>query len=200
MSRSSGHVTHVLLTRSRLCPRPKPGSSLHLHVLSTPPAFVLSQDQTLRVSLAWFQSGRLEGSPAPAGSTVRSRRAVKSLWLPRTPAVCRTRRVLYSGPSPRRTLAPDSGSNLDATFGRSANRGLRGGVWSHVLLSFQRPCARGVGPPPAHEARPHSVAARGWRRQPVRARRGYPALRPRAGGRTSRSPVGRRVLRPVADA
>jgi hypothetical protein len=48
LSRSSGQVTHVLLTRSRLCPRPKPGSSHHLHVLSTPPAFVLSQDQTLR--------------------------------------------------------------------------------------------------------------------------------------------------------
>src|ERR671916_376451 len=48
LSQSSGHVTHVLLTRSRLCPGPKPGSSLHLHVLSTPPAFVLSQDQTLR--------------------------------------------------------------------------------------------------------------------------------------------------------
>src|SRR5690349_13935653 len=51
LSRSSGWVTHVLLTRSRLCPRPKPGSSLHLHVLSTPPAFVLSQDQTLREEL-----------------------------------------------------------------------------------------------------------------------------------------------------
>ncbi len=41
----------MLLTRSRLCPRPKPGSSLHLHVLGTPPAFVLSQDQTLREEL-----------------------------------------------------------------------------------------------------------------------------------------------------
>jgi hypothetical protein len=41
----------VLLTRSRLCPGPKPGSSLHLHVLGTPPAFVLSQDQTLREEL-----------------------------------------------------------------------------------------------------------------------------------------------------
>src|ERR1700720_5012776 len=51
LSQSSGQVTHVLLTRSRLCPRPKPGSSLHLHVLSTPPAFVLSQDQTLREEL-----------------------------------------------------------------------------------------------------------------------------------------------------
>src|SRR5438445_5949410 len=51
LSRSSGQVTHVLLTRSRLRPRPKPGSSLHLHVLGTPPAFVLSQDQTLREEL-----------------------------------------------------------------------------------------------------------------------------------------------------
>ena len=51
LSQSSGQVTHVLLTRSRLCPGPKSGSSLHLHVLSTPPAFVLSQDQTLREEL-----------------------------------------------------------------------------------------------------------------------------------------------------
>src|SRR3954452_5745695 len=48
LSRSSGQVTHVLLTRSRLGPRASPGSSHHLHVVSTPPAFVLSQDQTLR--------------------------------------------------------------------------------------------------------------------------------------------------------
>src|SRR3954453_15497126 len=61
LSRSSGQVTHVLLTRSRLCPRPKPGSSLHLHVLSTPPAFVLSQDQTLRERLAWIFSGTSNG-------------------------------------------------------------------------------------------------------------------------------------------
>src|SRR5213596_2083306 len=53
LSRSSGQVTHVLLTRSRLCPRASPGSSLHLHVLSTPPAFVLSQDQTLREVNYW---------------------------------------------------------------------------------------------------------------------------------------------------
>src|SRR6476646_10732605 len=51
LSQSSGQVTHVLLTRSRLCPRASPGSSLHLHVLSTPPAFVLSQDQPLREEL-----------------------------------------------------------------------------------------------------------------------------------------------------
>jgi hypothetical protein len=38
----------VLLTRSPLSPSPKPWFSLDLHVLSAPPAFVLSQDQTLR--------------------------------------------------------------------------------------------------------------------------------------------------------
>ena len=56
----------MLLTRSRLCPRASPGSSLHLHVLSTPPAFVLSQDQTLREELheklSWV-AGRPEGRP-----------------------------------------------------------------------------------------------------------------------------------------
>jgi hypothetical protein len=50
----------VLLTRSRLCPGASPGSSLHLHVLSTPPAFVLSQDQTLREELL---KGWTEGRP-----------------------------------------------------------------------------------------------------------------------------------------
>src|SRR6185436_8162384 len=48
LSRCRGQITHVLLTRSPLSPRPKPGFSLDLHVLSAPPAFVLSQDQTLR--------------------------------------------------------------------------------------------------------------------------------------------------------
>src|SRR5256885_1575395 len=47
LSRSQGQVTHVLLTRSPL-EHPQKGAFPHdLHVLSTPPAFVLSQDQTL---------------------------------------------------------------------------------------------------------------------------------------------------------
>ena len=47
LSQSEGQVTHVLLTRSPLITRASPRSSFDLHVLSTPPAFVLSQDQTL---------------------------------------------------------------------------------------------------------------------------------------------------------
>ena len=47
LSRSEGQITHVLLTRSPLEYPPKGAFPLDLHVLSTPPAFVLSQDQTL---------------------------------------------------------------------------------------------------------------------------------------------------------
>ena len=46
LSQSRRQVTHVLLTRSPLT-TPK-GDPFDLHVLSTPPAFVLSQDQTLQ--------------------------------------------------------------------------------------------------------------------------------------------------------
>ena len=41
-------VAHVLLTRPPLVSLPKEINSLDLHVLGTPPAFVLSQDQTLK--------------------------------------------------------------------------------------------------------------------------------------------------------
>ena len=41
-------VAHVLLTRPPLASLPKEIHSLDLHVLGTPPAFVLSQDQTLK--------------------------------------------------------------------------------------------------------------------------------------------------------
>ena len=51
LSQSLGQVTHVLLTRSPLFHPASWASSFDLHVLSTPPAFVLSQDQTLRKKL-----------------------------------------------------------------------------------------------------------------------------------------------------
>ena len=46
LSLASGQVTNALLTRSPLGVIANP--SFDLHVLSTPPAFILSQDQTLR--------------------------------------------------------------------------------------------------------------------------------------------------------
>ena len=47
LSQSLRQVAHVLLTRSPLSGDPKVPFALDLHVLGTPPAFVLSQDQTL---------------------------------------------------------------------------------------------------------------------------------------------------------
>ena len=46
--RTLGQITHVLLTRAPLY-SPLRAFSLDLHVLGTPPAFVLSQDQTLQL-------------------------------------------------------------------------------------------------------------------------------------------------------
>ena len=63
-------VAHVLLTRPPLGSSPKGISSLDLHVLGTPPAFVLSQDQTLNkkfnlsqitLSLSFKTSKRIAG-------------------------------------------------------------------------------------------------------------------------------------------
>src|SRR6478609_6006949 len=51
LSQSEGQVAHVLLTRSPLIRPASWSSPFDLHVLSTPPAFVLSQDQTLRKCL-----------------------------------------------------------------------------------------------------------------------------------------------------
>ena len=48
LSRSTGQITHVLLTRSPLEYPASRAFPFDLHVLSTPPAFVLSQDQTLQ--------------------------------------------------------------------------------------------------------------------------------------------------------
>jgi hypothetical protein len=53
LSQSEGQIAHVLLTRSPLIRSPKRTSPFDLHVLSTPPAFVLSQDQTLHRCLIW---------------------------------------------------------------------------------------------------------------------------------------------------
>ena len=48
LSPSKGQVAYALLTRSPLKIEPKLNFPFDLHVLGTPPAFVLSQDQTLK--------------------------------------------------------------------------------------------------------------------------------------------------------
>ena len=48
LSPTERQVSHALLTRSPLSKPPKRFTPFDLHVLGTPPAFVLSQDQTLK--------------------------------------------------------------------------------------------------------------------------------------------------------
>ena len=48
LSPTERQVPHALLTRSPLSEVPKGFTPFDLHVLGTPPAFVLSQDQTLK--------------------------------------------------------------------------------------------------------------------------------------------------------
>ena len=62
-------VTHALLTRSPLSciQASSPATPFDLHVLSTPPAFVLSQDQTLVFNP---QSGFYWFSPAPRSKLI----------------------------------------------------------------------------------------------------------------------------------
>ena len=50
-------VAHALLTRPPLEDHPKAIPPLDLHVLSTPPAFVLSQDQTLSFNPVYILTG-----------------------------------------------------------------------------------------------------------------------------------------------
>ena len=64
LSRSRGQVTHVILTRSPLT-HPQGAGPFDLHVLSTPPAFVLSQDQTLQKNQSPRQHHEPKGTHKP---------------------------------------------------------------------------------------------------------------------------------------
>ena len=66
-----GQIVHALLTRPPLEYQPKSISSLDLHVLSTPPAFVLSQDQTLMFNPYPQLRSSLSSSPKPPLSPPR---------------------------------------------------------------------------------------------------------------------------------
>ena len=73
---TSGQVTYVLRTHSPLRTRLATGPAFDLHVLSTPPAFILSQDQTLRMNCPVPSRTVGDRSPAPR---VHFRKAVPTL-------------------------------------------------------------------------------------------------------------------------
>jgi hypothetical protein len=80
---TSGQVTHVLLTRPPLDWRELPPSaSFDLHVLSTPPAFILSQDQTLHLRV--FHRRPPKRTTLDSSQTLLLRKQEK-LWFFRKP-------------------------------------------------------------------------------------------------------------------
>ena len=79
LSQSQGQVTHVLLTRSPLTPAPKHRDPFDLHVLSTPPAFVLSQDQTLQKRTKQTVPRRGPGRSVPTGVGTTNQPSTKQM-------------------------------------------------------------------------------------------------------------------------
>ena len=82
----------MLLTRSPLYNHPEVGYSFDLHVLSTPPAFILSQDQTLRsksapkdASSKNLNLGLLSRCPEPCSGGGHLTRFITSLFVSQYP-------------------------------------------------------------------------------------------------------------------
>jgi hypothetical protein len=65
--------SHALLTRPPLGAGPKPATPFDLHVLGAPPAFVLSQDQTLSFSPRPQKVAPSGRAPGPNGITAQGR-------------------------------------------------------------------------------------------------------------------------------
>ena len=94
LSPSEGQIAHALLTRSPLSREPKSPAPFDLHVLGTPPAFVLSQDQTLEFNLQQTVSGlpltsllRLRCLPASPLSGFRGPFCFRSLYSSQGPSL-----------------------------------------------------------------------------------------------------------------
>ena len=184
LSRSSGWVTHVLLTRSRLCPGASPGSSLHLHVLSTPPAFVLSQDQTLREELSRRAvNAPLRGAARTHGGEPGRFDGVLLVLLD------------FSMPAVRRGSA---GGRIEP--GRTSDDRPEAGRQVRMLLSFQRPSRLCVGGDSSRMRCSGAWLPSGqWSlAHPLRSLGGTPAARPssaspRCGADCSSRAAGRRA-------
>src|SRR6187549_2410833 len=91
LSQSQGQVAHVLLTRSPLIRPASWPSPFDLHVLSTPPAFVLSQNQTLRKCL--HGTGTTKADRQPTHETVPKDQSDSAVFEPPTHGGEQTTRI-----------------------------------------------------------------------------------------------------------
>ena len=141
LSRSLGQVSHVLLTRSPLSPGASSGISFDLHVLGTPPAFVLSQDQTLRRDLGHPEGiprSVLRHSQTPGGVRVGDRAYVERnrRWLQQFASPAGVTRRFAARPEGLTTGSPTplNGPAFELTEDCRASRNAR-----HLPHSLLRP-------------------------------------------------------------
>jgi hypothetical protein len=101
LSQCKGQVSYVFLTRAPLTPK----GPFDLHVLGTPPAFILSQDQTLHEFVCRFHCSRSYSPTGLVCLTLLLLRCINAQFvaarcstrLPNLAAVCqpRTHRHLF---------------------------------------------------------------------------------------------------------
>ena len=92
LSQSSGQVAHVILTRSPLnLSEQAPWIPFDLHVLSTPPAFILSQNQTLHQDFLGTEVPR--SSESQIGDSKSDLTTTSTTGWPRCPLLFDERRV-----------------------------------------------------------------------------------------------------------
>ena len=158
LSRSLGQVSHVLLTRSPLSPGASSGISFDLHVLGTPPAFVLSQDQTLRRDLGHPEGlprSVLRHSQTPEGVRVGDHAYVERnrRWLQQFASPAGVTRRFVARPEGLTTGSPTplSGSAFELTEDCRASRNAR--HLPHSLLRPSLPFSRSN----RHESVGHAV-------------------------------------------
>ena len=172
---TSGQVSHVLLTRSPLTHiRRSPWTSFDLHVLSTPPAFVLSQDQTLQQKRGREQRQR-KSDEHPTQQTVQLKH----------PAVCGHPQSRPSKLDPPRTTDIHVAAGLKPTAKltdslsqhpkRDADRTARTGVLSS--LPFSRSRSPEQRPPPGTKPR-QSVDSNTHPRRPTASEKRRATLTP----------------------
>ena len=149
--RTSGQITHVLRTRAPLY-SPLRAFSLDLHVLGTPPAFVLSQDQTLQL--------RVFGSDAVAPCEAGRHRCFVCIAFsrnagPHSLVACYS---VFKDRAPSPDTEPSSVSSLECLVGVASTTGLRQGRAAYL----HQPPRRVKRSSPAFSARWRRPRQRRW--------------------------------------
>src|SRR3546814_5078842 len=94
-----GVDAHALLARAPVSTSPKRSFCFDCHVLGLPPAFVLSQDQTLRLTSP-NAPAKTTGTPGSStGSSQVKTRAIPPIQAPKTPAKAKSRKPNRQAPS-----------------------------------------------------------------------------------------------------